>query len=219
MAAWRASSLRVASLSRNSGSSKTVAASSKATPCSSKLSAAFVASHAKVLPPCSKTQSIGFTYISSVYLQSKYTINLRRSLRNPTAVPGSANSPAEQSQERMVSGQHQPEPHRHAEHEGEGEVRHAVRREEQCRDNLEQCERPQDETDDRLEDHEEHEHRQPDRMPKNPGRAPKKIVHQSTAGCLNLFDATLRGIALDVQAFKHCGDFRQLRLQVRNTRD
>src|SRR5207302_973037 len=66
---------------------------------------------------------------------------------------------AEQPQQRVVTDQHQSESYRHAEHEGEGKVRHAVELEEQCRENPEQRERPQDKADNGLEDHEEHVHR------------------------------------------------------------
>src|SRR5438552_15435978 len=81
---------------------------------------------------------------------------------------------AEQPEQRVITDQHQSEPHRHAEHEGEGKVRHAVELEEQCRENPEQRERPQDETDSRLQDREEHEHRQPEHVPKKPERAWEK---------------------------------------------
>ena len=54
---------------------------------------------------------------------------------------------AEHAQQRVVTDLHQSEPHRHAEHEGEGKVRNTVELEEQCRENPEQRERPQDETD------------------------------------------------------------------------
>ena len=57
---------------------------------------------------------------------------------------------AEQPEQRVVTDLHQSEPHRHAEHEGEGKVRHAVELEEQCRENPEQRERPHDETDNGL---------------------------------------------------------------------
>src|SRR5207248_11586211 len=49
---------------------------------------------------------------------------------------------AEQPEQRIVTDLHQSEPHRHAEHEGEGKVRHTVELEEQCRENPEQRERP-----------------------------------------------------------------------------
>src|SRR5205823_14338944 len=92
----------------------------------------------------------------------------RSAYRAPSALS------AEHAQQRVVTDLHQSEPHRHAEHEGEGKVRHTVELEEQCRENPEQRERPQDETDNGLQDREEHEHRQPEHVPKKPERALEK---------------------------------------------
>src|SRR5438067_1033786 len=84
-------------------------------------------------------------------------------------IPGEAHTlprlalSAEQPEQRIVTDLHQSEPHRHAEHEGEGKVRHTVELEKQCRENPEQRERPQDETDNGLQDREEHEHQKPER--------------------------------------------------------
>ena len=53
-------------------------------------------------------------------------------------------------------------------------MRHTVELEEQCREKPEQRERPQDETDNGLQDREEREHRQPEHVPKKPKRACEK---------------------------------------------